>query len=140
VRFYLDETTATAFRRSFLRAVVQARWPDGYAERVNSAFFDGRSPFVDLDRCASDPVFAEWFARLIVSSGSGHRHYRAFKALADALTDHAQRSAVDRLADIVDPPPDMVVEVTGKTPRQRAMRKPPTRKKLIKPKGQGGGV
>ena len=100
MRFYLDPSTASAFRRCFVRPMVQTKFPKAHRTTLREAWVDGPSPYIDGAVCEDKPKFAAWLARRLITASRNHTFANAFRDLSrkvDALRD---RSIVDRLGDL----------------------------------------
>ena len=127
MRFYLDPSTASAFRRCFMRPMVQTKFPKSYVPQLRSAWVDSTKPFIDGDFCVNAPKFTRWLSKALVKAGAGHTYLSAFATLANKLSKLEARSAVDRLGDLMRPDQaedirDQHLSVRQKLLRQRARK------------------
>ena len=100
MRFYLDDETARWFRRTFMRPMKQSKFPQSYVPLLTASW---RDPHLDLTQTGRNSAFVRWLAKHLRRCSYSQGFRESFKALADKIEALSERSAIDRLADIVDP-------------------------------------
>ncbi len=132
MRFYLDQETARWFRQVFMKPARQLAFPKTFVPRLNEVW-NSEGSYLDLGPVADNKRFLGWLIRNLRNRAPDNDSGGAFEELSEKLEDYLNRSAVERLGDIVDPERRATRQETQRTesPREMAVRARFARRKIL---------
>ena len=100
MRFFLDPDAAYWFRRLFLHP-VKARKGSPYRDLLRDSWVQDEA-LLDLTETGENQKFVTWLIRQLRRRGRASYYSEAFVELAGKIEEARNRSAIDRLGDLVD--------------------------------------